>query len=573
MGEVYLATHLRLPRRFAVKVLYAFGPAHSQEAIRFRREAEVVSSLGHPHIVEVVDFNHTPEGAPYIVMELLEGEDLATRLKRVGRLGLVRTAMVLRQAASALHAAHQRGVIHRDLKPRNIFLCLKADQKDWVKVVDFGLSKVEGAHTQVTNAQMAIGTPRYMSPEQALGYSSRADARSDVFAMGGILYRTLSGQLPFRGNNVQTVLYGIVHLEPPPLTELLPGIPPEVAETVARALRKDPNERFQTMEELSRAFHESAGIGWPETTILSEDGEAPTASGDRIDSSESSERVGSRRSRSAGTRSASTRSSPRASRKPAAPRPVDPMEGTELLAVDPDELDEVVTAGTDPDDELDDPPTAVAGESAESDSAIPLSEADLSATYASAQGEVYQPELAARETLERPGPRARRQRALAVLASVAVLLTGGVVLFVMLRVFKNPSSRPTVPDAVPHALTSEPDPFTTRLPPPDAALPAPDLPRPLDLAAPTPDQRQAASPLPPARFGQLRVLTQIDGAMAWAYVYLDGRLLQGQTPLKIPRLSAGQHTIRIERRGYRPFTGKVRIRAGQLTKVTFELRR
>jgi serine/threonine protein kinase len=569
MGEVYLATHLRLPRRFAVKVLYAFGPAHSQEVTRFRREAEVVASLGHPHIVEVVDFNHTTEGAPYIVMELLEGEDLATRLKRVGRLSLGRTAKVLRQAASALHAAHQRGVIHRDLKPRNIFLCVKADQRDWVKVVDFGLSKVTGAHTQVTNAQMAIGTPRYMSPEQALGYSSKADARSDVFAMGAILYRSLSGQLPFRGNNVQTVLYQIVHLDPPPLTEAVPGLPPAVSAAVARALSKEPNDRYQSMEELSRAFHQAAGIAWPETPILSEESAAFALPDGGYDSSEDAP-PGSRPSaRSARTRSASTEA---ARQRRGAARAPDPMEGTELLAVDDpqtDDEEEVVTAGAGEDDELEDPLTAVAGES---ESGIPLTSADLSASYASAQGELSRPPVPPLEDPYLRPSRARRQRALAILAGTAVLAMGGVTLFVMLRVFRDPKL-PPLSDASIRTQVPFPAP-AIRPPRPDAALPTPDLAPVPDLQPrPAPDLRRPVAAPPAARYGQLYIFTRIDGAMGWAYVSIDGRRIEGQTPLTIPRLVAGIHTVRIEREGYRPLVEKVRIRPGKLTKASFELRR
>jgi len=261
-GEVYLASHLRLPRRFAVKVLFPHNAYKKEEVLRFRREAEVVSALGHPHIIEVIDFNHTPWGAPYIVMEYLEGEDLSARLQRVTTLPLAEMGVMLKQVCSALQAAHAKGIIHRDLKPSNIFLCRKADQEDYIKVVDFGLSKVWGASVAVTDGRLAIGTPRYMAPEQAIGRSSEADARTDVFSLGAIMFRMLTGELPFIGESIQALLNAIVFLDPPLVTEVVANVPESVARVVDQALRKRPEDRFQSMEELWSAFEEASGLGF-----------------------------------------------------------------------------------------------------------------------------------------------------------------------------------------------------------------------------------------------------------------------------------------------------------------------
>ncbi len=260
MGAVYEASHARLRRRFAVKLLYPGIAAKEEIAARFRREALVTSELGHPHIVEVVDFNHTERGAPYIVMELLSGQDLAALLQAAAPLDLARSAAIILQVASALQAAHQRGIIHRDLKPPNIFLCSGADYPDFVKVVDFGISKVVGSQSVVTHTQATMGTPSYMAPEQAEGRASEVDARTDVFALGTIFYEMLAGRPPFFGEAIPTLLYKIVHQEPPRLRDLSPDAPPQLEAVLHKAMNKRPEERYDSMEkfalELEVVFHE-----------------------------------------------------------------------------------------------------------------------------------------------------------------------------------------------------------------------------------------------------------------------------------------------------------------------------
>src|SRR4051794_20288861 len=169
MGAVYEGTQLRLTKPVAIKVLARELSSNEEALARFRREAEVTSQLGHPHIVQVFDFGETATGEPYLVMEYLEGEDLERRLARVGRFSLLATVKVVKQVASALAVTHARGIIHRDLKPGNVFLQRLEGEDDFVKVVDFGISKVHMAATRLTGENAVLGTPGYMSPEQANG--------------------------------------------------------------------------------------------------------------------------------------------------------------------------------------------------------------------------------------------------------------------------------------------------------------------------------------------------------------------------------------------------------------------
>ena len=262
MGVVFEASHKRLPRRFAIKVLSPSVLADPEAVVRFQREAQITSSLGHPNIIEVVDFNKTEEGTPYIVMEFLDGEDLAALLARSPRLDIARSLAIVEQVCSALQAAHKLGVIHRDLKPSNIFLCKQQDDEaegDLVKVVDFGISKVLGA-TGLTQAQSTIGTPWYMSPEQAEGRSAQVDARTDIFSLGTILYEMLCGSTPFAAETIPAVLYKVVHHDPPPLSEQRSDAPAAVVAAVGRAMSKAPAHRFATMGDFAATLKGAAAV-------------------------------------------------------------------------------------------------------------------------------------------------------------------------------------------------------------------------------------------------------------------------------------------------------------------------
>ena len=202
MGEVYLATHARLPGRYAVKLLLPELAENREAFTRFCREAEIMSELRHPNIVQIFDFNIAPDERPYFVMEYLEGRDLEARLAS-GPLPLAAVVRIVNAVASALAVAHAHGVVHRDLKPSNIFLATINGQTDeLVKVLDFGISKIRSAPQQLVSSTNMMGTPPYMAPEQVRGHVDAIDGRTDQFALGVIAYRMLTGQEAFRGDDV-----------------------------------------------------------------------------------------------------------------------------------------------------------------------------------------------------------------------------------------------------------------------------------------------------------------------------------------------------------------------------------
>jgi serine/threonine-protein kinase len=246
MGAVWEAKHLRLPgKRVVVKVLL-FGATDAVVLARFRREAEIGSRLGHPNIVQVLDFNTLPDGTPYIVLELLQGESLASRLQR-GPLPLDEVKSVVTQVGSALAAAHREGIIHRDLKPDNVFLCptdLGGEIRDVVKVLDFGISKIRGSKTVLTQDAALIGTPQYMAPEQATGRNDDIDTRTDVFAFGAMTFEMIAGTPPFSGDTLAAVIHAIVYSPTPSLAQLAKDVPPAVVAAIDRALDKDRAARF-----------------------------------------------------------------------------------------------------------------------------------------------------------------------------------------------------------------------------------------------------------------------------------------------------------------------------------------
>jgi serine/threonine-protein kinase len=260
MGAVYEATQLRLNKRVAVKLMARELAANHEALARFHREAEITSHLGHPHLVTVIDFGTAESGEPYLVMEHLDGEDLDHRLRRVGRVTIEIAVHVVRQVASALNAAHDQGIVHRDLKPGNIFISQIPGEPDFVKVLDFGISKMKAARTQLTSASAVIGTPNYMSPEQASGMVEEIDHHADQWALGCIAWEMLLGRGPFVADDAGALFYQIIHQDPHPLTPRVPGLPADVEPVLRRALNKQPAGRFPSMRDFARAF-EAAAFG------------------------------------------------------------------------------------------------------------------------------------------------------------------------------------------------------------------------------------------------------------------------------------------------------------------------
>jgi eukaryotic-like serine/threonine-protein kinase len=256
MGAVYEATHTIIGKRVAVKVLLDKYAKREALVARLEQEAKLASSIGHEHIVDINDFGITEDGRNFVVMEFLEGESLAECLQREQRLPEQRVLQIGQQAASALAAAHAKGIVHRDIKPENLFLLRRKD-RDFVKVVDFGISKslrASGEHEdqpRLTQTGMVLGTPLYMSPEQARG-DDDLDARVDVYALGVIMYEASTGKVPFQGNNYLSVISQVLGDDPSPPTHLVPNLSDEFEAMVLRAMAKHRDDRYASCEALLR---------------------------------------------------------------------------------------------------------------------------------------------------------------------------------------------------------------------------------------------------------------------------------------------------------------------------------
>jgi serine/threonine-protein kinase len=254
MGEVWLAYHAGLKRDVAVKILKAEERERSPSALaRFEREVRATAELNHPNTVRVFDYGTTEDGLWYYVMEFLEGETLFDHVKIHGPLPPARAIHIVGQAARAIAEAHEHGIVHRDVKPENLFLTSLGGEHDFVKVIDFGIAKVTHSDASMTGTGWVLGTPAYISPEVAMGAS--ADTRSDVYALGAVLYFLLCGRPPFEADNVAGLLFAHVNESaPPPSAVLGRPIPSDVEGVVLRALEKDPASRYATGAEFALAL-------------------------------------------------------------------------------------------------------------------------------------------------------------------------------------------------------------------------------------------------------------------------------------------------------------------------------
>lgn len=260
MGAVYRGKHILMDKRVAIKVLRPSLAVDDHVVARFSREAKAASRISHPHAVSVTDFGEAESGVVFLVMEYLDGRTLKDVIKSQGPMPLDQVSEILRQVAGALDAAHEQGVVHRDLKSDNIMI---SDTKggEWAKVLDFGIAKIqqpEGVRDiDITAANLVIGTPQYMSPEQC-SQSGPIDARSDVYSLGIIVYEMLAGRVPFTGESPTVIMMKQVQDEPPSILEARPDLPPEVGKILERTLAKQPDDRFQTAGELSKALADIA---------------------------------------------------------------------------------------------------------------------------------------------------------------------------------------------------------------------------------------------------------------------------------------------------------------------------
>jgi len=268
MGWVVVATHLQLEQRVAIKFMHASYTRETTEAVpRFLREARAAARIQSEHVARVSDFGTLENGAPYLVMEYLEGEDLESLLRSRGALPTEVVVDYAMQACEGLAEAHAAGIVHRDLKPANLFLARRTDGSVRVKLLDFGISKLSPSggvpEVAMTNTQALMGSPLYMAPEQ-MRSSKNVDGRADIWSMGVILYEMMAGRPPFDGETLPAVCARIMTEPPRPLRTLDTGVSAGLEAAVLRCLEKEPRERFPDVAALARAI---APFGAPEAEI------------------------------------------------------------------------------------------------------------------------------------------------------------------------------------------------------------------------------------------------------------------------------------------------------------------
>ncbi|MBS2023258.1 MAG: protein kinase [Deltaproteobacteria bacterium] len=283
MGGVYLAEHPVIGSKVAIKFLHPRFAGDKKIVDRFFNEARAVNVIGHDNILKILDLNVTEDGRHYFIMELLQGKSLQTLVEDGKPAPLSVTGPILLQFCEALQAAHDRRIYHRDIKPDNVYLVVHKGRKNFVKVVDFGVAKLSDSggpgSTGKTQTGMVIGTPAYMSPEQAGGVTNRIDARSDVYSAGVMMFQLATGKLPFPGTTFGEVLIGHLQMAPPDPRELNPEISEQYSAVILKALEKKQDERYQSMRELAAAIHECMDAQGIVNELPTADGEERTSGG------------------------------------------------------------------------------------------------------------------------------------------------------------------------------------------------------------------------------------------------------------------------------------------------------
>ena len=261
MGVVYEAEHVQLGKKVAIKLLLAKFADDPEAIARFQREALTVSQIGNPHIIDVVDIGVAPDGRSFVVLELLTGSDLGGVLTQTGPMKPQRAIAIMQQVLLGVGAAHARGIVHRDLKPDNVFLVQRGADVDFVKILDFGISKIldaVDAKVRLTSTGTVVGTPIYMAPEQALG--GAIDHRADLYALGVMFYEMLAGRPPFDAPSYIALVTKHLHEAPPPLQQFRPDLPTWLIAVVHRALEKEPDHRFASADAFLAALPSKSAL-------------------------------------------------------------------------------------------------------------------------------------------------------------------------------------------------------------------------------------------------------------------------------------------------------------------------
>ena len=564
MGAVYAATHLRLGSRVAIKFLriYRIRDAGMEEGVhRFRREARVAMELNDENIVHIHDYDITPDETPYIVMEYLEGEDLDRLIMREAPLPLDFTVEILGQIASALTAAHGRNVVHRDLKPGNIFLKRRATGETVVKVVDFGIAKLLGSKSLKTRPNSVMGTPHFMAPEQASAEDREVDERADIFSLGCILYSMLCKKMPFPGSKYSQVLLNLMMNDPTPPRELRPELPHAVEQVILKALSKKREDRHRTARELARDFEAAAAAaeapgrsatlaGPPPARPISTRqvrltptamdtvpvGEAQTIPPpDSTKTDAPSSLTGLDTPVVCGVPTESPGHDPPAT--PARP-PARPIGDTHTdIGSTPTALDNTPREGRDDDDEAETVAETV------SRTVPPPGDAD--------GGELAR------------GPGGSRAGYLAMASLLLLMVAGGYWLSGGIKGASSEDASPQPRDAR-AGIARSPDSAVV----PDAR--PPDLERRDQAVVQKPEDSAPRRRWPPAR-ALLNVVPRGASGPVSATVFLDGRKL-GEAPRQF-RVPPGRHMLRVFKPGYPPVLKELRLRPGQKTKVIVPLGR